>query len=63
MKKADFTDKFSNLTDKEQNIVKEIVSHFHFRDGIRQKDNSVGTITITPGQLRDCLAYALKDKE
>jgi hypothetical protein len=59
MKKEEFKDKFDALSKDGQDIIKEIVSHFHFRDGRLYEDGSMGTIRISPKELRDILAYAI----
>ena len=52
-------DKFKLLTQAEIRIVHELMSHHHLRDGVKHGDGSMGTIRITPKELRDCLAAAL----
>jgi hypothetical protein len=43
-----------------QDVIKELVSHYHFRDGSAQHDGSIGTINITPGELRDLLTMCCR---
>ena len=52
-----FFDKHPN--DEQKEFVKEIVAAFHFRNGKKQHDGSLGEIKITIKQLNDCLAYAM----
>lgn len=40
-----------------QETIQEAVANFHYRDGKKHDDGSMGTIVITPGQLRDLLAW------
>lgn len=51
---------FDSLPETEREEIMEVVANFHFRDSYRYEDGSVGTIRISPKQLRDCLAFMLK---
>lgn len=61
--KLDIIGSFQDLiTDgPDQEIIKEIVANFHYRDGKKHEDGSWGTIEITPKEFMDCLAYLLVD--
>jgi len=48
---------FDHLNEAQQEAVKCIVATHHTRNGVVQPDGSMGEIKITPGQLRDLLAY------
>jgi hypothetical protein len=50
------------VTPEELGYIKTAVSFFHYRDGKQHQDDSVGTIEITPGQLRELIAYTLINK-
>ena len=51
---------FEKLDGQKKELVMEIVAHFHYRDGKRQPDGSMGSIEISPGELRDCIAYGFQ---
>ena len=51
---------FDQLSEDEQDVVVEIAGNFHYRTRMTHPDGSLGVIKITPGELRDALAYALK---
>lgn len=51
---------FDRLTEETKIIVMEIVACFHCRTGINQIDGSRGEIRITPKEMNDMIAYALK---
>lgn len=42
-----------------QELIKEIVSCFHYRNGMENDDGSLGQIKISPKELRDMLSYAV----
>jgi len=50
--------KFETLPKLAQEFIKEVVANFHIRNGVKNSDGSMGTIEISPGELRDILAYA-----
>jgi hypothetical protein len=50
-------DKFDELTEDGQQLIKEVVAWFHYRNGKLQIDGSLGEIGITPKELRDALSY------
>jgi hypothetical protein len=54
---------FDSVSYGERDIVMRLVAPFHFRNGCKNLDGSMGTIYITPGQLNDVLAYALSVEE
>ena len=55
----DPTGQFYKLSDDDQKAVKWMVYRYHHSNGVRHPDGSLGTIKITPGQLRDALADAI----
>jgi hypothetical protein len=59
---AQIADKFDGLVDPERNDVMVLVAMYHYRDGKKHDDGSMGTIDISPGQLRDLLAYVMTEK-
>jgi hypothetical protein len=51
-------DAFNKIRDRQDEVfIQEIVSHFHYRNGLEHPDGSLGEIKISPKQLRDALAY------
>jgi hypothetical protein len=54
---------FDLMSDSDKDIVMRLVAPFHFRTGLNNTDGSMGSIHISPGRLRDILAYALSVKE
>lgn len=50
---------FDKITDREKQIVLEIVSKYHYRTGSIQEDGSMGDVKITHDQLRDELAFVI----
>jgi hypothetical protein len=53
----DMAGAFDKADAKQQEAIKVAVSYFHFRDGRKYDDGSMGTIHISPKQLRDLLAF------
>lgn len=49
---------FDELDDDTKEAIARLVSYFHYRDIRRYEDGSIGTIEISPKQLRNLLAYA-----
>ena len=47
---------------QERNDVMALVALYHYRDGRSHPDGSMGTIDISPGQLRDLLAYVMTER-
>lgn len=41
----------------QQFIIDNVLAHVHYRDVYKYEDGSMGTVRISPNQLRDCLAY------
>lgn len=58
IKYEDVKGAFDHLPEAERQAVQELVADFHFMDGTPHEDGSRGTIRISPGQFRDCLAAA-----
>ena len=58
----DIKGSFNTLSEQSRELIMEIVSNFHFRDGTVHNDNSTGTIKITTKQINDCLAYMIMHK-
>lgn len=50
---------FETLSNNDKDIILELVSHFHCRNGTINYDNSMGEIEITPLELANCLAYMM----
>lgn len=50
---------FDLTCESSQQQIMEIVANFHYRDGVKYKDGSYGTIKITNKEFNDCLAYLL----
>ena len=50
---------FNKLEEEYRTLVLEISAAFHSRTGTLWLDGSRGEIRITPGQLRDALAFAV----
>jgi hypothetical protein len=50
---------FFKLPSSDQQFVKECVCFFHFRDGKKHPDGSMGTIRISPQELRDIISYGI----
>jgi hypothetical protein len=48
--------KFDEADSETMELIRSIVVNFHFRDGHKNSDGSLGTISISPKQFRDCLA-------
>ena len=53
-------DEFSTLNEDDREYIQFLVAYFHYRDGKRHNDGSMGTIDITPGEFRDILAFCIK---
>lgn len=59
----DFSGSYDRLSDLNQkNIVEVLSAVYHFRNGTKNHDGSMGTIYITPLQLRNLLAYCIGEK-
>ena len=43
---------------KPRELVQMIHAHHFIRNGVKHEDGSMGTVVITPKELRDALAYA-----
>jgi hypothetical protein len=48
---------WDKLAPKDQEPILEILAQFHFRDGKKYDDGSMGTVYISPKQFRDLLAW------
>lgn len=48
---------FDEVDDETKELIMRIVSNFHLRDAVLHEDGSMGTIQISPKQLRDCIAF------
>ena len=57
---GDIWGEFDKLSPESAEEVMKIVAGFHYRDGKKNWDDSLGTIDITPKQLNDALAYFIK---
>jgi hypothetical protein len=44
-----------------QEFIQRIVAQFHYRNGVTQKDGSMGEIHVTTKEFRDALAYAIEN--
>jgi hypothetical protein len=53
----DIKDSFYELSDDEKDIVMQVAANFHYRNGVKHPDGSLGEIRITNRQLTDCFAY------
>lgn len=51
--------KYDELDDKWRALVLECMAFFHFRDGKKWDDGSIGTLKITPKEFIDIMAYAM----
>lgn len=59
--KHEAVDSFEKLESQELiDFIKNTVSHYHWRDGKKYHDGSVGTISMSPKQLRDLLAFLMR---
>ncbi|MFA5395314.1 MAG: hypothetical protein WC346_04770 [Methanogenium sp.] len=54
------TNMFSTLNEAEKNFIMEIVCFYHYRNGVKHEDGSMGTIEISPKEMNDVLAYCYK---
>lgn len=52
-------DCFDEIDDRQAEFVKTLVSHHHYRNGVRHEDGSMGTVRMSPKQLRDLLSFAI----
>ncbi len=50
---------FDTLSDEQQELVMRTVANFHYRNGKKHSDGSMGEIRITNRQFNDCLAAML----
>lgn len=48
---------FDEWDEETQQAIARLVSYFHYRDIRKYEDGSIGTIEISPKQLRNLLAY------
>jgi hypothetical protein len=51
---------FDSLTDAQKDVAINIASNFHYRNGFRNEDGSLGSVKVGYREFIDCLAYALK---
>ena len=59
----DFSGSYDRLSEPNQKDIIEVLGAvYHFRNGTKNHDGSMGTIYITPLQLRDLLAYCIGEK-
>ncbi len=54
---ASFDGAWDRLPEEEREHIVEILAYFHFRDGKKFDDGSMGTVYISPKQFRDLLAW------
>lgn len=54
---AKFEGAFDRTSEKERERIMFLLAHFHFRDGKKYDDGSMGTVNISPKQFRDLLAF------
>lgn len=55
----DFSGSYDKLSGPNQEIVQVLVAAYHFRNGTKNHDGSLGAIYITPMQLSDLLSYCI----
>ena len=55
----DISGSFKKLSVEHAELVMEIVAQYHYRNGVKNNDGSMGTIRISPAELNDCLAFIL----
>ena len=55
----DCSGSFDSISTPDQYMVKVLVATYHLRNGTKNIDGSMGTIRISPGQLRELLAYCI----
>jgi hypothetical protein len=53
----DWEGHFDRLDEEAKELVMKAVAEFHYRNGVKHPDGSMGEISISPGQLNDVLAY------
>ena len=51
--------KFHTINEDEREFVMECVAHFHYRNGNRWPDGSMGDISMSPKEFNDILSYTL----
>jgi len=51
--------KFDSLSPADRELVLGMSANFHYRDGTKNPEPPMGTISIRPGQLNNLLALAL----
>ena len=54
---------FDSIQDGEKLFFLKLMSFYHYRDGVKNDDGSVGTIQITPKQLLDTIAYVYLNED
>ena len=54
---------FDKLGGDEKDVVRHVLSCFHFLNGKPHDDGSMGSVNISPMQFNDCLAYMKKYHE
>jgi hypothetical protein len=57
--REEINDSFFKLPLNLQEMVLYIVSHFHYRDGVKHEDGSLGMVRITNKQMNDCIATGI----
>ena len=58
--KQSISGSFDTLSADVQDEIKEYVAMYHYRNGVKNGDGSMGVISMTPKELRDLLAHQLK---
>jgi hypothetical protein len=62
-KEVEISGSFDRLSELEKEFVMELVANFHYRNGVKHDDGSMGEIIITPRQMNDCIAFAIFHEE
>lgn len=61
-RKPDIAGAFSSASEQTKAFVHEITADFYYRDGTKHVDGSMGSVKMSPGQIRDCLAFSIEQR-
>ena len=51
---------FNDLTEEQKEVVMRMTARYHYRNGKRHEDGSMGTIDISPMQLNELITECLQ---
>lgn len=61
IKKIDIVDSFNHVEESTKDKIHCIMMNFYYKDASHNVDGSLGRVEMSPKELRDCLAYMVRN--